>query len=136
MEELTTLEQASRFRRRIPYWITQFRSRHGLGPVVPRRELSKYAQDWAYHLDGTDKLYHSDLTDLLGVTGRPAWVGEVIAFVPDQYPPRAVVRAWIRSAPHREILLEPRAEYAGTGAVWDVSRNAWVISTVFSSDVR
>jgi uncharacterized protein YkwD len=48
--------------------------------------------------------------------GRPDWaIGENLAWHTGAASPRTIVRAWLRSAPHRRIMLDPAFRVVGIG---------------------
>ena len=50
--------------------------------------------------------------------GRRRWaVGENLAWRPGPPRPRAIVRAWLRSRPHRKVMLSRRYRVVGIGVV-------------------
>jgi uncharacterized protein YkwD len=59
-------------------------------------------------------------TDRIARTGwmheRAVWtIGEDLAWHVGPLSPRAIIKAWLRSPPHRHVLLDPRFRHIGIG---------------------
>jgi uncharacterized protein YkwD len=83
------------------------RTVRGLRPVRLGSSLQRRAHAYARKLIRTDRWAHASL---------PYGVGENLAMGPARtMGARAVVRRWLRSPPHRYVLLWPPARSAGFG---------------------
>lgn len=91
------------------------------GPCVDR-----IAERRARHLSRTGTLEHSDLGPILDRC-RGVLVGEVLAR--GALPPRAVVRAWLGSPPHRTVVTRERYRRVGVGAVR--RDGTWTVVAIF-----
>ncbi|WP_198571758.1 CAP domain-containing protein [Pelagovum pacificum] len=108
-------------------------ARGELTPVISHRTLNNVAQDYSgaivasgLHIDNGDNL-HVDVDGrrvgdrVLEAGYDYSWVGENIA---EGYQTSAgVVRAWMNSTTHREVILAPQAEDFGIGRTDDT----WVL---------
>lgn len=110
------------FENRIRYQINQHREpdvRYG-------RCLDKYAEEWARHLKQTGQLKRRNLKPMIKDCNLSA-AGEVLA----RYyrTPRATVRAWLRSDPHRVVIKNKRYRRVGVGAVR--AYRGWIVVVNF-----
>lgn len=103
---------------RVVIKINAVRHAHGLRPVRYFDScLDKFSEKWARHLADSGRFEHRDQTTVLN-TCHQAWVGEALVRGTG-ISPEQMVRAWLRSPPHRAILLKARANRAGVGVVLD-----------------
>ncbi|MEA2255302.1 MAG: hypothetical protein QOG35_1347 [Solirubrobacteraceae bacterium] len=106
--------------------VNQARATHGLPPLRVAPALARAARAHAQEMVRGDVFSHTGLdgstpsqrisrTGYLG--GASSWkVGETIAWGSGrQATPAAIVRAWLRSAEHRAILLDGRYRDLGVG---------------------
>jgi uncharacterized protein YkwD len=94
--------------KRVHTLINSKRRRRGLRPVYWSRGCADYAQSSADSCARLGQLVHARLLNWDG--------GENLAFSSGRFTPRAIVNRWMRSAGHRENLLNPQATMAGVGA--------------------
>ena len=102
------------------------RANKSLSLLVPNDTLTFYAQNHAEVMASRDKLYHSDISDLLGRFGL---VGENIAF--GQENEETVVDSWMHSTGHRANILNAQFTQVGFGVAEKNNRLYWV--TVFAN---
>jgi uncharacterized protein YkwD len=105
--------------------INRARSRHGLRPMRFDRRLERaargHSRDMVAHRyfshESRSGLSPSDRIARTGwMRGRGRWrIGETIGWRSGPPSPRSIVRAWLRSPPHRRILLEPAFRFVGVG---------------------
>ena len=102
--------------------INRVRARSGLAPVAPNSRLTRMAGRFARAMVTHRFLSHvgpggTTLQERLhaaGYRGRSA--GEVLAWGQGRYAsPRAAVRSWLRSPPHRRVLLGRNYRAVGVG---------------------
>jgi uncharacterized protein YkwD len=100
--------------------VNQQRARHGRGPLRPDRRLMRAAARHAADMARRHYFAHvspsgSDPLQRVRAAGWHGNVGEAIAWgCGSLSTPRATVRAWMASPPHRAILLS-RARSVGVG---------------------
>jgi uncharacterized protein YkwD len=98
------------------------RERHGLRPLRLDSALSDYAYRHSDNMCADFSLYHSTtLTARITSTTSASWWGENIAFAGSL---KGIRRLWMRSAPHRENILNPHYRHAGVG-VYDGHGYLW-----------
>ena len=86
--------------------INEARVAHGLAPVRLGPRLSQDARRYARSLRDRNLFVHSGVQ---GLAEALAW-GTI-----ELMGPRAIVRLWLESPPHRTLLLWPQARRAGIG---------------------
>ncbi len=102
------------FESRILIRVNRIRERRHLPRVrVFQSCVDGYSERWAEHLRSSRSLVHRDLDGLLDGCDL-TWVGENLVSGSGLRPITAV-RAWMDSAPHRAVLMKPRAVWAGVG---------------------
>jgi uncharacterized protein YkwD len=111
--------------RRLLRAINATRSVHHLGAVRPSRTLAgvarRHSEDMVVHQyfshetrNGLSSVQRIAGTGLL--RGRARWeTGEVLAWHAGPARPRAIVRAWLNSPPHRYVLLRSTLRAVGIG---------------------
>ncbi|MER5479795.1 CAP domain-containing protein [Streptomyces sp. NPDC002734] len=108
-------------RSRVLSAVNQQRARAGCRPVGGRRALHRAATGHSAYLSRLGRLSHrgrggSTPWQRVRATGyRPGPVGENVVAGPAG--PRRAVRSWMRSAPHRAVILNCRYTHAGVGVV-------------------
>jgi streptogrisin C len=90
------------------------RARHGLAPLRASHSLRRSASAFAGRLMRTQRFAHAKR---IHASSRFHTLGETLAIRMGarRWRPCAVVRAWLRSAGHRALLLSPAFRYAGAG---------------------
>ena len=81
-------------------------------------ELNQYAQQWANNMARRNKLYHSDVGNILALN-RFYTAGENIAW--NQQTPEEVVNAWMHSEGHRENIMNRQFTKIGFGFANDTA---------------
>ncbi len=108
-------------RSRVLSAVNRHRARAGCPPVAGRRALHRAARGHSAYLSRIGRLSHrgrdgSSPWGRVQATGyRPGPVGENVVAGPAG--PRQAVRSWMRSAPHRAVILNCRYTHAGVGVV-------------------
>jgi uncharacterized protein YkwD len=106
-------------RARVISAVNQHRVQAGCRPVSGREALHRAARGHSFHLSRVGRLSHrgrggSSPGDRVRAAGyRPGPVGENLVAGPSG--PRQAVRSWMRSSPHRAILLDCEYSHAGVG---------------------
>jgi uncharacterized protein YkwD len=102
--------------------INRVRRQHGLAPVTAHPRLRAMAGRYARAMVARRFFSHvtpagTTLDDRLRTAGyRGRAVGEVLAWGQGRLAtPRAAVRSWLHSAPHRQVLLGRRYRHIGVG---------------------
>lgn len=102
------------FESRILIRVNRARARRGLSRVrVFHSCVDGYSERWSQKLRRSGEMVHRDLGAVLDGCDLN-WVGENLVSGTGLRP-RAAVRAWMGSPPHRQVLLKPRAVWAGVG---------------------
>jgi uncharacterized protein YkwD len=105
--------------------INRVRAGHGLQRLRLDRRLRRVARDHSREMVARHYFSHASPAGLSSsdriarsgwMRGRARWiVGENLAWRGAPAPPRAILRAWLHSPPHRHVLLEPAFRVAGIG---------------------
>jgi uncharacterized protein YkwD len=94
--------------------VNQTRQAHGLPPFRASRNLMRSARRYSHYMLARD--YFGHMNRIRVSWSRWSWVGEDLAIYPG-WDTRvgSVVRSWMRSPPHRAVLLGTRFRAAGVG---------------------
>jgi uncharacterized protein YkwD len=100
------------------------RGAYGLPGLATSGDLTNLAVAWANHDASTGVLAHRDLN------GIPGWaaLGEVLFVGPCGTSDAAIVGAWMGSAEHRSIILNPVFRWAGAGRACTSDGRGWVVA--------
>ena len=101
------------YQQRLAYWINRARDNHSKRSVRVRPCIDDYAGSWARHLAVKAKFEHQSLGPIMRRCDLST-AGEIIAM--GGVTPRQMVRMWLRSSGHRDILLSRSYRIAGVGA--------------------
>jgi uncharacterized protein YkwD len=101
------------YEQRLAYWINRARDHHSKRSIKVRACVDGFAGRWARHLAVKEKFEHQKLGPIMTNCNLTA-AGEIIAM--GGVSPRQMVRMWLNSPGHREILLSRRYRLAGVGA--------------------
>lgn len=125
--QLATAEIASALRPRavLLRYINQARTDHGIRKIGMIDVLAVRAARHSAAMARAQRLFHSSRLYAKVARWNPRCWGETIAVGPSV---GAVYRAWMRSAPHHEILLARRYRQIGIGI--DVVRGHWWITAI------
>jgi uncharacterized protein YkwD len=108
------------------------RTQRGLPALRTNAGLARTADRHSASMAHSSRLEHGNVEGRLRkvIAGGP--VGETIALVPGSASAlaRNVVRMWMRSPPHRAILLEPRVRRVGVGRAR--SGGSWYVTADFA----
>ncbi len=117
----TPLSQAG-YENRLHRWANKARAHHGIRALSVRPCHENFAQRWARHLANKNEFYHQDLGRYM-TSCKLGKAGEILAM--GSVSPRNMVRMWMHSSTHRQILLDRSFRLAGIGARKD-ARGNWV----------
>jgi uncharacterized protein YkwD len=95
------------------------RARHGRAPLTQHATLERTAERYAHRLQRTGRFRHA--RRIAVPAARFTHVGEALARGHD-LTPAAAVRAWMRSPPHRRLILSRGFTHAGAGAAGSTIR--------------
>jgi uncharacterized protein YkwD len=125
--QLATSQQASAIRPRavLLRWINQARLDHGIRKIGMIDVLALRAARHSADMARVRRLFHSSRLYAKVARWNPRCWGETIGVGPTA---PAVYRAWMRSAPHRRILLASRYRQIGIGIA--VARGNWWITAI------
>ena len=109
-----------RAERKVVRIVNRIRSHHGLRRLRASRSLSRAAAEHSSDMLRRDFLGHasSDGTSMSSRVRRytgARWLGESIAALSGRGTARRAVRMWMRSPPHRAVLLAPEGRRIGVG---------------------
>jgi uncharacterized protein YkwD len=118
------------------------RDDHGLPPLRASAPLDRAAR--GHSADMGRRNYFSHVTQTTALTfvqriqrqrpGPTRWLGETIGWGSGALgTPHGIVSAWMRSAPHRRTILDPRFHRIGLGA-WRGSFSGCGGATVYTAD--
>jgi uncharacterized protein YkwD len=112
----------AKYERRLHHWANRARAHHGVPAVKVRPCHENFAEHWARHLATKDEFYHQDLGNYMG-SCHLGKAGEILAL--GSVSPFRMIRMWLNSSEHRDILLDPSYKLAGMGARKD-SHGSWI----------
>lgn len=120
------LVELDEYENRIAFLVNKKRNAHDLKPVRYFETcVDRTAERWSAHLADIGKLVHRDLTKVLKNCDL-TWVGETLVSG-TSLQPRAAVRAWMASPPHRKVLMKARARLAGVGTRVDADGQLFTV---------
>jgi len=111
-------------------WANRLRASHGLGALEEQPLLHRSAQAYAEALARSGRLSHRDgngstaLDRYRQAGGTSIVIGEILGSGPEF---SEIAAAWVRSASHREVVLDPRWTHAGAGRALRSGREVWVV---------
>jgi uncharacterized protein YkwD len=115
------------YERRVQRQVNIRRARHGL----PRLRLASCphgtARRWSRYLAVNDAFYHQSMTSVLDQCNA-RYAGETLGR--GTIAPNTLVRMWMQSPPHRDILLSRKSRRVGVGATRDPA-GRWVVAANF-----
>ena len=97
------------------------REKRGLKVLRQKDYLSDYAESWAIKMLHQNQLYHSSLSFYKPLGWQKA--GENIAVMMEY---QKVVRAWLKSPPHKANLLDKSYRWVGIGVAKGSDGRYWV----------
>lgn len=123
----STISSAT-YEKRVRYWINVKREAHGLKRLKTETCTTRIARNWGQHLAESLLFYHQDMGRLL--QGCDAtYAGETLA--KGAVRPRQIVKLWLASPGHRDIMLSKAPRRFGVGAFQDAAGD-WVVAADFT----
>ncbi len=104
---------ASTYTSRLRMWVNRARSDRGIRHVRTIHCLQRKARRWVQHLLDLGRLVHQDMGNLISACSLSA-AGEVLGMGP--VTPREMVQLWLKSRPHRRIVLGRHYRLDGVAA--------------------
>jgi uncharacterized protein YkwD len=116
---------------RVQGHVNRKRTAHGLRPLTFERCTDGLAESWSARLAATGGLVHQDAGRMLATCGA-RWAAETLGR--GGFSPKGLVRAWMRSPYHRQVLLSPKARRIGVGSrlVDGLAGGEWVTAATFT----
>jgi uncharacterized protein YkwD len=122
-----TLSAPATYERRVQRAVNIRRVNHGLPKLRAAACPDGTAEAWSRYLAVNGEFFHQSMTSVLDECNAQ-YAGETLGR--GTMTPRKLVRMWMRSPGHREILLTPKARRIGIGATPDAS-GGWVVAANF-----
>lgn len=131
-QETTTVSLATRwspdrYESRVRYFINRKRKAHNLVALRAIHCADRTAGKWTHHLADTDTFYHQDMGQVINKCDA-SWAGETLGR--GDIGPRVLVRMWMDSPGHRDILLSKHPRRIGIGALVE-SHGQWLTTANF-----
>ena len=125
--------------------INKKRRKHGLNSVNTKYALRKAGKRHSRYMQRRNCFAHQcpgekDLVSRIHATSylpcNCTWrVGETLAWgTRGQGTPRAIVKAWMHSPPHRHVLLDRQLRNVGVGLVWGSPSNRGAKAATYTAD--
>lgn len=115
---------ADTYEARVELYVNEERAAHGMPAVHFESCTDLTAERWAERVATTGELLHQSSATIMKAC-RVSYAGETLGR--GDFGPRTLVRAWMRSPLHREVLLNRQAKRIGVGSHRDGS-GRWVTS--------
>ena len=106
--------------------VNKVREDHDLTRLRKNACLQRFANKQANAMANQKRLFHQDLGRIQEAC-HVGWVGENVAA--GKFTPRGVVKAWMKSPPHRANIL--RKQFRITGVAARKSGGVWWVAQVF-----
>lgn len=113
---------------RVQYWINKKRANRGLGKLRMQTCTDGTAERWAKYLATNDEFFHQDMGYVLDRCDA-YYAGETLGR--GSISPRHLVRLWMESPAHKDVLLSRSARRIGVGSYID-SVGQWVTAANFT----
>lgn len=117
----------SAYEKRVQHWINVRRSNHNLRALRLASCPDGSAERWSSYLARNDLFYHQSMQVVLNRCNA-SYAGETLGR--GAIAPRRLVRMWMRSDGHRQVLLSPKSRRIGIGAKPD-AYGRWVVAANF-----
>jgi uncharacterized protein YkwD len=123
LEKIQAMD-ADTYEKRVHTLINTKRAKRGRRALTFHACPDSFSETWARHLADTGGFTHQRIRPILRRCNA-RYAGEVLGR--GYWSPAQMVRAWMRSTPHRRILLKRKPNRLGVGAVLD-SKGRWVVT--------
>jgi uncharacterized protein YkwD len=117
----------SSYEKDVQRWINVQRGKHGLRHLRLASCTDRVAERWVSYLAAHDAFYHQSMSAILKECNA-RYAGETLGR--GAISPRRLVRMWMNSPSHRDILLSKHPRRVGIGAYPDVY-GQWVVAADF-----
>lgn len=117
----------STYEQRVQHWVNVKRHEHGLRDLRFANCPDQSAERWSSYLARNDEFYHQSMQDVLEVCNA-TYAGETLGR--GAITPHRLVRMWMESPGHRDVLMSPRSRRIGIGAKPD-AYGRWVVAANF-----
>jgi uncharacterized protein YkwD len=115
------------YERRVQRIVNKRRTNHGLPRLRVAACATTTAKRWSRHLAESNQFYHQSMTSVLN-TCNARYAGETLGR--GSMAPRKLVRMWMHSPAHRNVLLSSKSRRIGVGATTD-AYGRWVVAANF-----
>lgn len=112
------------YERRVKRQINIKRHQHGLGGLRLASCTDRVAEDWSQYLAANNLFYHQSMSTILNRCNA-TYAGETLG--KGQISPKRLVRMWMNSPAHRDVLLSRHPRRLGIGAYPD-RYGQWVVA--------
>jgi uncharacterized protein YkwD len=116
-----------RYERKVKRWINVKRNRHGLRDLRLADCTDRVAESWSEYLASHDAFYHQSMSTILDRCNA-RYAGETLG--KGSIGPRRLVRMWMHSPAHRDVLMSRHPCRLGIGAYPD-RHGQWVVAADF-----
>ena len=117
----------SQYEQRVQYWVNRQRTGHDLRKLRLAGCTDDAAERWSGYLARNDLFHHQSMQELLDRCDA-MYAGETLGR--GAITPRRLVRMWMDSDGHRQVLLSSKSRRIGVGATPD-SSGRWVVAANF-----
>ena len=114
-----TTTNLSQYEQKLLAALNQARARHDAHAVKAVPCVQNFADHWSNHLAAVDGFYHQELRPIMNKCSLSR-AGEIIA--KGGVTPRHMIRMWLNSPPHHEIMLDGHYRNVGVSATKDDAR--------------
>ncbi len=115
------------YEQQVQYYVNVQRKRHGLRALRLASCTDAVAERWASYLAARNAFYHQSMSALLRRC-HARYAGETLGR--GTITPATLVSMWMRSTPHRRVLLSGKARRIGIGSTPN-ARGEWVTTANF-----
>ena len=115
------------YERRVRHWVNRQRTHRHLPKLRYASCTDSVAERWGRYLARNDAFRHQSMTRVLRRC-HARWAGETLGR--GSVTPRRLVRMWMRSTPHRRILLSRKPGRIGIGS-YRTAHGGWVTAADF-----
>ena len=104
---------SAKYERRLKHWMNVARNRHGVRGLGVRSCVDGFAEDWTRWLVANKAFEHQDLGPMMRTCSLSS-AGEILAM--GAVSPHRMVRMWMDSPGHRQIVLSRAYAFTGISA--------------------
>lgn len=115
------------YEERVQHWVNVKRNNHNLPSLQFATCPDESAERWSSYLARNDEFYHQSMSAVLARCNA-VYAGETLGR--GAITPHRLVRMWMNSPGHRNVLLSPTSRRIGIGATPDAF-GRWVVAANF-----